>query len=307
MDAYDDRIGSILIGTWLASILYGIVLSQMFEYIRLYPKDAPDRKGIVLICVFFTLVAVTAEYADVYLLAVTYWGNIEALQQQYWCVAVFASINSVVAAIVQAYLVRQFYLISKNMRLSLILAVFVIVGFAGSLMVSILLEVHSEYSARNKAKVAAQIWLIATASADISIAMALIWKLHTMKSSYNGTQSLIKRLIIGAVRTGSATSIVAVMTLLLYIVNEESNVPTAFHFLSGPLYMLTLLYNVNLRRHEAVISTGRSKENPSNHTCLDGIQVHRTSVVTTDRIPDPNPPRSIEICPTICELVVGRP
>lgn len=66
-------------------------------------------------------------------------------------------------------------------------------------------------------------------------------------------------------QTGSTTSIVAVLVLITYLVNNESNsayllalphsvahkfviVETGFAFILGRLYILTLLYNLNVRK-----------------------------------------------------------
>lgn len=60
---------SILIGSWLASILYGLVLIQLFRYFRMYPNDAPLRKGIVASSMLFCTAALVADYANVYLVS----------------------------------------------------------------------------------------------------------------------------------------------------------------------------------------------------------------------------------------------
>ncbi|KAJ7819437.1 hypothetical protein B0H14DRAFT_3473058 [Mycena olivaceomarginata] len=85
---------------------------------------------------------------------------------------------------------------------------------------------------------------------DISIASSLIWKLRMLKTGFKGTQSLINRLIIQTVQTGSTTSVVSIVTLVSYIIKNDSNVPTACCYLIGPLYLLTLFYNLNLRQHD---------------------------------------------------------
>ncbi|KAJ7839677.1 hypothetical protein B0H14DRAFT_3458530 [Mycena olivaceomarginata] len=93
---------------------------------------------------------------------------------------------------------------------------------------------------------------------------------------------LIKRLVVGAVQTGSTTSfytaryeLAAVATMVSYYILDEgtndSNIPThsipgpggtvsmAIYYLIGPLYMLTLLYNLNLRQYRDRIDTNVSE------------------------------------------------
>ncbi|KAF8128058.1 hypothetical protein K438DRAFT_2000480 [Mycena galopus ATCC 62051] len=67
------------------------------------------------------------------------------------------------------------------------------------------------------------------------------------------TNSLIHCLIIGAIQTSSTTSIVAlVMLISTYTIKHSSTVSTALFYAIGPLYVLTLIYNLNLRLYDDV-------------------------------------------------------
>ncbi|KAJ7182333.1 hypothetical protein C8R43DRAFT_1115973 [Mycena crocata] len=111
----------------------------------------------------------------------------------------------------------------------------------------------------------------------------------------------IQRLVIGIIQTGTATSVIAISVIVAYYIGmNESNAPTAFHYLIGPVYMLTLLYNYNLRKQDGASDTSRSgmgRTTDSRHNgtniCMDGIQVHRTAIVSMDP-PDGNAPAGIE-------------
>ncbi|KAJ7828641.1 hypothetical protein B0H13DRAFT_2289941 [Mycena leptocephala] len=287
MGAYDDPFGSILIGSWLASILFGLVLNQTFQYFKMYPKDPLSRKGIVVCSLAFCSAALVADYANVYLPTITFWGNTERVQKQYWPVPMYVTMNTCVGVIVNGFLIHRFYSISKNIVVCIVLWVFVMMGFVGSVLVAITIQVFSAFSARDKAEMSALVWLISTATADIAIAGALIWKLRSMKTGFKGTQSLIRRLTIQAVQTGATTSVVSIVTLVSYMVKNESNVPTACCYLIGPLYLLTLFYNLNRRQHDIGPSgSGRATSDGNSGMRMDGIHVHRTALVTVEA--DPN-------------------
>ncbi|KAF8210024.1 hypothetical protein K438DRAFT_1753629 [Mycena galopus ATCC 62051] len=147
-------------------------------------------------------------------------------------------------------------------------------------------------SPREKSATAALIWTVGMA--DILIAAALIWKLCTMQSPFKATnssmgnsasrvisQSIIPRLIIGAIQTGATTSTLAVaMMVSSYIGKDSSNAPTAFHYLTGPLYVLTLLYNLNLQRD----NEGPAYPTPTHDFCVDGSHLDCTEMVLTDPV-----------------------
>lgn len=48
-------------------MLYGLVLYETFEYLRSYPNDGLLRRGIVFSCLTTSLLAMIAQFANVYL------------------------------------------------------------------------------------------------------------------------------------------------------------------------------------------------------------------------------------------------
>ncbi|KAJ7840678.1 hypothetical protein B0H14DRAFT_3869402 [Mycena olivaceomarginata] len=252
----------------------------------MYPKDPISRKAIVVCNMLFCGAALIADYANVYLPTVTFWGNTERVQKQYWPVPMYVTMNTCVGVIVNSFLIHRFYTLSKNIVICMVLSAFVILGFAGSILVAVTIQMFSAFSARDKAEISALVWLISTAMADISIAAALIWKLRTLKTGFKGTQSLINRLIIQTVQTGSTTSVVSIVTLVSYIIKNDSNVPTACCYLIGPLYLLTLFYNLNLRQHDLSLSGWGGSTSEGNGINggmrMDGIHVHRVTVEAAD-------------------------
>ncbi|KAJ6556059.1 hypothetical protein B0H19DRAFT_1262175 [Mycena capillaripes] len=302
MSQFDAIFGCILISTWMSASLYGIVISQIFEYFRLYPEDSKLRRGLVYTCLLLLTVDMVAQFANVYLPTVTYWGNAAAAQKEYWPVPLGVISTSVTGCIVDTFLINRFYGLSKNLWISLFLGACVAVGFAGNIMLAVTIELSNAYSAsealqRHEAALATLIWTVGTA--NVLIAAALIWRLITLKSksSFKTTKSLIQRLVIGTMQTGSATSIAALLVLIMfYSGNAASNMPGTFHNFLSPLYVLTLLYNLNLRRQDGLSGTrsgGRSTESRGrDNICMDGIHVHRSALVSMD--PPQNASRRVE-------------
>ncbi|KAJ7028071.1 hypothetical protein C8F04DRAFT_1266276 [Mycena alexandri] len=287
---FDDLNGSILISSWLTSLLYGLVISKSWDYLTAYPNDECLRKGLLLCCLVTSSLAMAAEFANVYYPTVTFWGNTVAVQKQYWPVPVYVISNSLTGFMVDAFLIHRVYGLTKNLWISLLLAFCVVLGLAGSIMVGVIIMMASEISSQAQAGhcTVTSLRLTFIHISDIFIAITLIWKLYTMKTSYKVTNRLIQRLAIGAMQTGSTTSTVAVATMVAYYIGKDnSNVPTAFHYLIGPLYVLTLLYNYNLRRRDGFggstrSGTRRSAETRLTNIRMDGIQVHRTAIISVD-------------------------
>ncbi|KAJ7306320.1 hypothetical protein DFH08DRAFT_1054547 [Mycena albidolilacea] len=362
MVQYNDLIGSLLIGSWLSMMLYGVVVCKIWEYLEWYPAsgDARVRNGLLFCCTVTSSIAMVTQLMNVYYASpnqyttprdvtttdafdpqptVTFWGEYSlngfflqlsdspafgqgktgAIQREYWPVPVYIVANSLTGAMVHAFLIyrvysRESYRSRSSSHSPL---------FWGETRRP---PLHRFGLLVQRLQVDYPLSLPGvglTFAPDILIAAALIWKLTTMKTSFKRTNSLIKRLVVGAVQTGSTTSTAAVATMVsYYILDESSNgaldfliqfiqrlqssdslyprtggtVSTAIYYLIGPLYMLTLLYNLNLRQYRDRIDTNVSESTDirltgSDAMGMDGIHFHRTAIVSIDP-PDEDASRS---------------
>ncbi|KAF7373820.1 hypothetical protein MSAN_00593700 [Mycena sanguinolenta] len=292
MAQYDDLLGPILISSWLTAILYGVTISKAWEYVVVYPKTLRFRKGLLLSCIVTSSLALIAEFANVYYPTVTFWGecNLETQMPFENCIGLCRS--TLYATVSPALWLTAFSSIafidcmSGNIWIALFLVLFVSLALAGSIYVGVIVATVDEIS-RDRAAAAALVWTIGTAGSDIFITFAFIWELYTMRTAFISTDSLIWRLAVGAIQTGSTTSMTSVATLVsAYISKDGSTAPTAFHYLIGPLYLLTLLYNFTLQPHDRISKSGTSgvADAATPNFCMDGIHVHRTEVISTELI-----------------------
>ncbi|KAJ7127544.1 hypothetical protein C8R43DRAFT_1027566 [Mycena crocata] len=249
MTALDELFGALLLGTWAASFLTGIVAAEAHKYFTAFPNDPWRRRGLVILTLCLCVAALIGDYANTYLPTVTYWGNIEAIAQVYWPLPLYSVMNTLLAFIVESVLIYRFYVLSKNIWATLFLYSLVLLAIAGYLIGFIPLVRGSTYADRDKAKLGALINFIAFAVCDVLTAAGLIWKLRSMRTSIRDTRTFINRLIVGAVQTGSATSLCSISLQVTFHYSPETNLATFFIYLFAPLYTLTLLFNFNLRQN----------------------------------------------------------
>ncbi|KAJ6551846.1 hypothetical protein B0H19DRAFT_1159168 [Mycena capillaripes] len=283
MGVLDVASGASLIGTWVASLLLGLSFTQAFHYFSTFPNDGWTRKGLVISTLLFTLVALAGTYSDVYLPLVTFWGNPEAFTTKTWSVQVYTIFNALVAAIVNSYLISRFYTLSKNIVVTIVLLGTVLLALVTAILSVLLFPGIQNFK---KAEKLALIWAIASAVSDVLIASALVWTLAG-KKSFKDTRRLMHRVMSSAIQNGGATSLVAIAGMIATIVKNDSNIPATFFFLLGPLYVLTLLSNFNLRNTSESgsrnWSSGSRNNNLANTNILvEGIHMRRTEVVTSD-------------------------
>ncbi|KAJ7191162.1 heme peroxidase [Mycena haematopus] len=279
-----DGVKPLLLGTWGASIIFGVVLSEAYKYFVSFPTDSWRRKGLVVVVLTFGSIALIGDYANTYLPVVTFWGDSEAVQKTYWPLPLYSIVNTLLAIVVDCYLVQRFYALSKNIWATMFLYAVLLLALAGYIVRFIPLVQVSSLTVQTNAKVGATISFICVVVADMLTAAGLIWKLRSMRSSFAQTNSLVNRVMLGALQTGSATSLCSILLLVTFLKNPESNVPTFFIFLFAPLYSLTLLLNFNIRQSTGPSSTNKTSESRggANTILMDGIQIHRTAIVTMD-------------------------
>ncbi|KAJ7110220.1 hypothetical protein C8R43DRAFT_1139469 [Mycena crocata] len=304
MSTFDQIFGTLLLGTWAASFLFGLVTAEAYKYFTTFPNDPWKRKGLVILTLCLTVAALIGDYANTYLPTVTYWGNTEAIATVYWPVChlqislslsdlkftqlpLYSMMNTILAFIVESFLIHRFYTLSKNIWATLFLYCLVLLAVAGYLIGFIPLVRGFTLADREKARIGALINFIAFVVCDVLTAAGLIWKLRSMRSSFQETRTFMNRVIVGAIHTGSATSLCSLILLITFLNNPQTNLATFFIFLFAPLYALTLLFNFNLRRTTSGVGTSKTSEsrnggNNVNGIIMDGIRVQRTAIVTMD-------------------------
>ncbi|KAJ6455905.1 hypothetical protein C8R47DRAFT_1328847 [Mycena vitilis] len=286
--ALDPIIGALLLGTWGASILTGVVIVQAYTYFTSFPDDPLHRKALVSLVLALCAAALAADYATTYYPAVTFWGQIEGLTTIFWSLPMASFVNTLIACIVNSYLIFRLYTLTKNIWVMLTLYALLTLALGGQLIVFILLLRKTDITERHTETIGAIIDFIAMATVDLLTAGGLIWKLRTMRSTFAPTNTFLNRVMLGAIQTGSVTAVCSLLILATFLNNPDSDVSTFFMFQFAPLYSLTLLFNFNLRRPNGLRSgTSKTSESRNGNTGLmrsEGIHVHRTAVVTMDPI-----------------------
>ncbi|KAJ6502757.1 hypothetical protein C8R47DRAFT_214990 [Mycena vitilis] len=284
----------LLVGTWIASALCGIVLVEAFKYFALFPNDSWKRKAFVLLLLTFCVAAMIGEYGTTYYPTVTYWGELEVLGKIFWTLPLESFANSISGIIVDCYLIYRLHMLSKNIWITLSLCALLLVALGGYFIVFFLLVTRQNVKYQSIEIKGAIIYSIAQAIVDVLIALGLIWKLQSMKSDFKRTNTFLNRLMVGALRTGSVTALCAILVLAIFLHDKSSVLATLFSFQLAPLYTLTLLFNFNLRRKYvqpmAIPKTSEIGNGIFNTGLLVAeLSIHRTVVVAmapTDHIVD---------------------
>ncbi|KAF9268422.1 hypothetical protein L218DRAFT_995141 [Marasmius fiardii PR-910] len=289
MGVLDIFLGGVLGGSWANTMFFALELTGIYRYFSRYPNDPIYLKLMVALALILDTLGTVISSAAVYLYTVTHWGDVSYLAKQDWPIPAFSVLTGLSALLVQSFLIHRYYALSRNIIVSLFLLSLSIIGCSGTLLLAATIVQHPFVTERHLTKTPIIMWIVGGACADVCIAIALIIQLKRVKTAFKSTQSLIQRLTVSAIQTGSATSVVAVIALVVYFSNTESNVSTGIAFSFGRLYTISMLGNLNARASNSNDSDDNSKDPAITlDETQNRIHVVRTAVVhTDDRSPNP--------------------
>ncbi|KAF8918438.1 hypothetical protein CPB85DRAFT_1430610 [Mucidula mucida] len=252
----DDGRRALLIGTWFNCMLFMLEISQAYTFFTVFHRDPPWIKCLVAFNLFVDTLGTADNCACIYLpihtvlqaaLTSLVYRRHSIRVKSKWAVPTYVILSGTSACTVQLFLAYRFWNLSKNYFISPFLFLFSLAAFAGAIANGITVVQHSTYAERSFNIKTVIIWLVASAVADIAIAVSLVFKLQSTPTTFKETKTLIHRLTFAAVQTGSVTSALAILCLILYLINTESNITVGFGFCLGRVYTLTMLFNLNTR------------------------------------------------------------
>ncbi|TFK36145.1 hypothetical protein BDQ12DRAFT_654967 [Crucibulum laeve] len=249
MGEYDDIIGSLLVGIFFNTFLYGLVCYQFIIYANT-KHDDPLWIRIIVWTLFTTDTghSMVAMYNG-YNMCVTNYGKPESFLHVSWTVPVLAIATAWAAILTQFFLGHRVYVFTRNKALVIFLgiascAAFVCAVYAGVL--AILVKSTSEFG-RLKPTVTA--WLALQTMTDWIITITLSYVLLRSKTGIGRTNTVIHRLIRGAVQTGVFASVFALGDMFSFLLLQNTNFYAMFAYPIGRIYTNTLMDTLNARPH----------------------------------------------------------
>ncbi|KAJ6579652.1 hypothetical protein DFH09DRAFT_1147176 [Mycena vulgaris] len=256
-NAYDLSLGCLLMASWANMVLFTLELKQIVKYFSRYKRDPMFNKIIVLVALAGDILTVVACLSSTYLYMVSHWGELPYLAGQPWGIAGYVAGTGVTGAAVQIFLTRMVYMLTKQWFWIPIIGLFIMVGIAGAGATSGTLILETAISSREGLVKWVTVWLSGCIAADTFITVILVVKFQTLKNSFEiaGTSDLLRRLSLAAVRNGSITTTVTIVTVILFKIQPETNSALMLEITIGRVYSLCMLSNLNNRAWKTDSST----------------------------------------------------
>ncbi|KAI0323795.1 hypothetical protein GY45DRAFT_518824 [Cubamyces sp. BRFM 1775] len=243
--------GSILIGTALALILYGLTLHQAYRYARLYPTDPTWLKYYVTVLVIMdTLQSVLSTHTCYWYLVTNYF-NPTHLYTGVWSLNMLSVVQCSAIVICQCFYTRQVYILIKAPYKYIVVLVAVVMGTIGT--GASIADSAEAFIQPNFAEYQKFLWLVAVSfgpviATDIMLTSILVFTLHRSRTGFKRTDSLIDTLILYSICTGLITDLFGIVTFILALVLPNDLIWVGVSLVTTKLYVNCVLAALNTRK-----------------------------------------------------------
>lgn len=264
MGDFDTTVGVLLLGLFLNTYLYGLVTYQFLVYRYTKFNDATWIKAMVgALFVTDTAHSAVAIYAA-WEMCVTNYANPSSLQFVSWTIPFTAVATSVAAIITQYFLAHRVFKLTKSAPVVGVIGLLSTLGFIFGVYAGVRSGIIREV--KNFAPLTPYVicWLGFQTCADLLITGVLSFVLARSRTGFRRTDTIINRLIRGAVQTGLFASIFALADLFSFVLHRDTNLYAMFAYPIGRIYTNTLLDTLNSRIELKMMNSNGVSENSNN-------------------------------------------
>ncbi|KAJ6495386.1 hypothetical protein C8R45DRAFT_987174 [Mycena sanguinolenta] len=254
-------VGPLLLGILLNTYLYGLVTNQYMSYVKHRFNDPLWIKTIVIVLfVVDTAHTIVGVYAA-WDMCVTNFNNSDNLSRVNWTIPFTAIAAGTSGTVTQVFLIHRVFKLTKSKCLVVILATLSAGSLVFGWMAGLRSGIMGDVQKFNLIYPVVTSWLTLLATVDLLITAILIFVLSRSKTGFRRTDTIINRLIRGAIQTGLFASIFALGDLISFRVAPDTTFYGLFAFPIGRIYTNTLLDTLNARmifyRMDQQSSSGR--------------------------------------------------
>ncbi|KAF7366280.1 hypothetical protein MSAN_00884200 [Mycena sanguinolenta] len=237
-------------------------LLQAVYYFRNFKKDNWKLKLYVAVAFAVDTISAIGDYACVYLYTITHAGDLVYLAKQNWAVPLYVISTTSVAFLVQSFLAFLYWRLTNNTIVVCFLSILILGAFGGGISSCLIVVLFPAFKDRSKTRIFGTVWIVTQLSADLFIAGALVLELMRAKPLFKGQRranNMLNRLVLHTIQTGIVTAAIAMLAVIMFLINDETNIPAGILYTSGRVYVLSMLMNLNIRE-----SSGRAQNSTTN-------------------------------------------
>ncbi|KAL4253198.1 DUF6534 domain-containing protein [Pleurotus pulmonarius] len=243
--------GPMLIGVFLNTILYGVLVVQTFNYFQTYKMT---DKALIRYLVIYLLVLETFNTGCV--MEMMYDILVKPLARTKppsgppkppMLLSADAVVTVFISTPVQLFMARRICVLSESIIVPVVIALLSFVSLGGGTALSVLVTVIPDFSRFNEFYPAVSTWLGASALADLLITGCLLFTLQRKRTGMQATDGIINKIMLLTIQTGLITTVFAIADLVLALSVQGKGFNFIPDFALSKLYTNMLLASLNAR------------------------------------------------------------
>ncbi|KAK6996879.1 hypothetical protein R3P38DRAFT_1946819 [Favolaschia claudopus] len=248
MAGVDLLFGPMLIGVALNLMLFGAVVTQMYQYYQRFANNDFVWIRYLMLYLFLVEIAnVVVELGIIYEPLIVRNGEQAALLHIPKLLPGDSIIISLVSAPIQLFTAWRISVITRSYILPSIISILAIGAFASGINMSVSVYSNPTFREFSNFTSSAIVWLVLAATCDVVIAIGMSHALYTRKTGFTAVDGQINRIIRLTLETGALTAFTALIDVGLFIAFPKKAFNFIVDFPLSALYTLSILAMLNSR------------------------------------------------------------
>ncbi|PFH50198.1 hypothetical protein AMATHDRAFT_61536 [Amanita thiersii Skay4041] len=251
--------GPQLLGNFFAYGLMGVLCVQLWVYSYQFPKDKRGIKCLVWIVFFVDILTTVLSSIAAWDDLVKGWGDDQVLRRWDWPIGVLTSLSGFVAFCVHGFFCWRMWSLNSRVQPIFIMTISIVQWIFATYSGALGLSIGRGRSTDLDPYVIT--WLGGSALCDvlITIFMCRILIGKGSNAAFKHTKDAMNLLVKVTIETGMATSIVAVIELILFSKFPKNNLHYLCFLFLSKLYSNTMLATLNTRKIISDVREGHTE------------------------------------------------
>ncbi|KAJ7785365.1 hypothetical protein DFH07DRAFT_948441 [Mycena maculata] len=237
-------VGVYLLGILFNTFLYGLAVAQFLTYFNTKSDDPWGLRAVVWSLLCTDTIHSAVEVYGAWQIGVD---NYNDLARVSWTIPFTAVATSVAAYITQCFLAYRVLCLRKNKIFVGTVWVSSTLGLVFGCISGIMAGIIKEVTKFRPIVPFVVLWLSFQSLSDFLITVSLVLALARSRTGFRRTDTMINRLIRGAIETGTFASAFALADLFSFVFFRDTNLYAMFASPIGRIYTNTLLHTLNVR------------------------------------------------------------
>lgn len=241
--------GALLVGGFLATWLSGIVIVQVLLYFKIYPRDSPLAKLVVLAICCLDISHSCLVFTTLWHHLIMHFGQRAHVYSIPLVLSLTIPLTAITTLLVHCFFIYRISLLSRrNWYIVVPISILAVCRLCSAIATCCeMMRLRSFVSFKAEFTWLFSLGLALSSMVDILITIFLSSLLRRNRSRSSGLNHIIDSLILYTLETGALTCAATIAVMIVWLTMNHNLIFMSLHFIIGKLYANSLLATLNTR------------------------------------------------------------